>query len=491
MRRRLAGLALAILGMGTMGTPLTAAAQVRKQFGSWVAICQSDATGYCSANAHLGKGTEGERSYAYQLHVWRAGAGEPLQITFLASRARPADDSPLNIRVDRGQPLTVEAGSGYQAIRSSNAYALRDRRAIGVLLTQMHGGQRMELRYTDTGGRPAVATFLLNGFSQALGLFEKYSPEIGAARSQAARPTEDTEPAERRKPKPARGRKETPSDTAAAQPAPATEPFAPAPRAGPPPKKARGPSLRQFACRGNEPFWTLLIDRDQAAFSMVGREPESQQFAGKFRIAGEGRTPIVQWKGKAPGVAGELVAVLAEERCADTMAGAEGQTEFAFRAQVTEPGGRKLQGCCRAGLEGAGTPAASELATAPVADFAAKREEDWARHLPDLHPAIRACLEKTPGHSPYVTKAWPMNQGMVGVRTRSGDGDWFHCIAQSDGRAVDRFDSLPRTEPPAPGENLVLFTPAGQAPRPGNCWEHERVLGDAKKLVGYLSYNIC
>jgi len=100
-------------------------------------------------------------------------------------------------------------------------------------------------------------------------------------------------------------------------------------------------------------------------------------------------------------------------------------------------------------------------------------------------------VSRTPGPSPYVTKAWPMNKGFVGVRTRGGDGGWFGCIALADGTSVDRFEMLPRGEPLLPGENVTLFTPAGGTPRAGNCWEHERVLDTAGKLLGYLSYNKC
>jgi uncharacterized membrane protein len=276
-------------------------------------------------------------------------------------------------------------------------------------------------------------------------------------------------------------------------PAQRSGPLATGPSAGAPPRGRRGrESIRQFTCRGNEPAWSLAIDKDLATLAVPGQEPESQEFAGKFRIAGEGRTPIVQWKGRAPGIKGEIAAMITQEACKDTMSEREGQADFAFKAQVTLLDGRKVSGCCNAGLEAAvAPPGPPGLDQAPVANFSSKSEEDWARLLPELLPAVQACLAKTQGQSPYVTKAWPMNNGMVGVRTRGGDGGWFDCIAQSDGKGVERLEMLPRGDPPLPGENAVLFTPVGGAPRHGNCWQQERVLDPGGKLLGYLSTNVC
>ena len=70
-------------------------------------------------------------------------------------------------------------------------------------------------------------------------------------------------------------------------------------------------------------------------------------------------------------------------------------------------------------------------------------ETDWSRYLFDLLPAIQACIDKTPEPDPYATKAWPMNHGMVGVRTRNGQGGWFECVAEANGKSIDRFVPLP------------------------------------------------
>jgi putative lipoprotein len=161
--------------------------------------------------------------------------------------------------------------------------------------------------------------------------------------------------------------------------------------------------------------------------------------------------------------------------------------------QLTVPGGRTLQGCCNAGLELPSAVRAEppDLAQAPVADLSLRAPADWSRWLMDLLPAIQACLDKTPGAATYVTKAWPMNRGMVGVRTRNATVGWFECVAQSDGRVVERFGPVESSAPPVPGEEVVLFTPSAQTPLPGNCFTHERVVDADGHPIGWLSTNEC
>jgi hypothetical protein len=97
----------------------------------------------------------------------------------------------------------------------------------------------------------------------------------------------------------------------------------------------------------------------------------------------------------------------------------------------------------------------------------------------------------TPGQAPRVTKAWPMNYGMVGVRTRNGAGGWFACIAPAAGGAPDRFEPLAAGARRLPGEGAVLFSPAPQAPPAGACYRHERVLRADGEALGLLSYDTC
>jgi putative lipoprotein len=183
--------------------------------------------------------------------------------------------------------------------------------------------------------------------------------------------------------------------------------------------------------------------------------------------------------------------VVTEERCRDSMSDSEGQTELEYRAQVTLPGGKTVRGCCNAGLPPVEAAAPTDTTQYPVADLRGRPETDWSRYLFDLLPAIQACIDKTPEPGPYATKAWPMNRGMVGVRTRNGQGGWFECVAEANGKSVDRFVPLPSGAPPAPNEDRVVFSPPDHPPPPGSCYKHERVMDGMGDFMGWLSTNGC
>lgn len=259
--------------------------------------------------------------------------------------------------------------------------------------------------------------------------------------------------------------------------------------AAPPPSRKRGArSFRQFSCLGNEPSWTLMVDNDAARYAPLGDsgEPDPVELAGKLRVTGEGPTPVIDWRGKSDWGAAYR-AVITEERCTDAIPDGE------FRAQVSLPGGQTLRGCCKAGLEPIEPPQAAFTDTTrfPVADLAAKPENDWSRHLGNLLPGIQTCLDRTPEPAPYATKAWSMSRGSVGVRTRNRGGGWFECVAAAEGLRVDRFDPLPSGSQRAPNEDRVIFTPPDLPPPSGDCYRHERVMNGMGDFQGWLSTNQC
>ncbi len=257
-------------------------------------------------------------------------------------------------------------------------------------------------------------------------------------------------------------------------------------------RKRGAKSIRQFSCRGNEPFWTFVIDGESARYSSltVSRQPDSVELTGKLSVTGDGPTPIVNWRGKSDW-GGSFRAVVAEERCRDSMSAVEGQTGFEYRGQVTLPGGKTVRGCCSAGLPPVTADAPADTTQYPVADLRTRPETDWSRYLFDLLPALQACIDKTPEPEPYATKAWPMNRGMVGVRTRNGQGGWFECVAEANGKSVERFVPLPPSAPPAPNEDRVVFSPPDHTPPAGSCYKHERVMDGMGDFMGWLSTNGC
>jgi uncharacterized membrane protein len=237
-----------------------------------------------------------------------------------------------------------------------------------------------------------------------------------------------------------------------------------------------------FACRGNEPFWNLQIDGEAALHGRLGEEP--QTLAGAATALDYLRPPEVVWRGRGEGETNDVVVMIVEASCQDTMSDSEGQTQFSHQVRVSMPDGQVLVGCCSAGLANA---AAHDL---PVADLAARPADDWSRYLLDMLPAIEACLDATPGPRQRITDAWPMNHGMVGMRTRNGEGGWFECIAPMIGGEVDRIEAVPAGTLRTPGEEQVIFTRASDGPLKGGCYENLRVI-DGGELIGWLAHDVC
>lgn len=117
--------------------------------------------------------------------------------------------------------------------------------------------------------------------------------------------------------------------------------------------------------------------------------------------------------------------------------------------------------------------------------------EDWSERLPDFLSAMRTCLAATPGGPATVTRAWPMDKGMVGVRTRGPDGLRWDCFVAGGTPAVATFDAVPKDDKGLPGEAAPLFTPPGQTPAEDGCSRSERVRDENGDFVGWLTYRTC
>jgi uncharacterized membrane protein len=332
-----------------------------------------------------------------------------------------------------------------------------------------------------------TAVFSLSGVSGALAFADKLQPRPkAAARSPAEEPV-----AERK------------SSATAQTRADATAPARPAPKPATKPtfasRKRGANSIREFSCWGNEPFWTFVVANDKARYASMAESGDQDPIplAGKLNVGGDGPTPITDWRGKSNSGA-SYRAVITEERCQDTMSDAEGQTQFAYRVALTLPDGKTARGCCNEGLEPVKPAETSDLGSKvldttqyPIADLRSKPESDWTHHLADLLPAIEACIDETPDPDPFATKAWSMNRGMVGVRTRNREGGWFECIAQAQGLEVEHFGQLPPGTRRAPNEDHAVFSLPDGPPPEGNCYHHERVMDGMGDFRGWLSTNEC
>jgi uncharacterized membrane protein len=249
-----------------------------------------------------------------------------------------------------------------------------------------------------------------------------------------------------------------------------------------------------FTCLGNEPFWKLEIRQGMASYSSLAADahPQPMELRGSFRSLASLAEPVLVWRGRGGDTPRDMVAFIIEStaRCRDTMSDREGQTEFQYSARLSLGDGELVAGCCRAETASDDPDGPTATEHFPVADLASKPPDDWSRLLMDLLPGIKACLSRTPGTITRVTKAWPMNKAMTGVRTRDDEGGHWECIAQVEGEAVHLFEPVADGDTP-PGEGRVIFTPAAMPPPVGECYAHERVLYPDGPLLGWLSLNTC
>ena len=127
----------------------------------------------------------------------------------------------------------------------------------------------------------------------------------------------------------------------------------------------------------------------------------------------------------------------------------------------------------------------------PVA-IAAKPDTEWVRWLPELLPAIRACAERLPDETGFVTVAWPMNSGRLGVRLASPDGPRHECLVQdfTDSVVVERYQPLADEDVNA-GERSPIFLLPGWPLLEGGCWAWEQAEEADGSVLGVLGYSTC
>lgn len=266
-----------------------------------------------------------------------------------------------------------------------------------------------------------------------------------------------------------------------------------------------------YKCSGNEPFWGLAIDGEHAGWATPA-EPDGRTLKGSFHsldYAG-----IFAWRGSMGD--GDLVAILTEQSCADSMA----DLSYPFSVSVSLPDGRILLGCCdtrsRPRTESqpetpqigtktekgdeSGKPTREDpdtdirdsgVADLPIAVLEEKPPGDWSRSLLGLLPALRACIAETPGDSPRVLRAWTTSQGRVGAKTLNGGAQSFECVANRQGTEVTSLTRLAGEAGSLRGDWSPVFTPADQDPPIGHCYQHERVVGADGERIGWLSYDTC
>jgi uncharacterized membrane protein len=163
-------------------------------------------------------------------------------------------------------------------------------------------------------------------------------------------------------------------------------------------------------------------------------------------------------------VAGELTITIMHQAC--TASGVELQ----YVAHVLFEG-VAYQGCARRGIE----------------DGA---RATWASVLPELIPAIDACLTRVSARPARVTFATSLDEGQVSVRLRDADGARRECIASASGAEVAVFEPISDLDRRA-GEGDPEFQRGGNEPRAGNCRAIEPAIGRGGEQLGWLIRRSC
>ena len=126
---------------------------------------------------------------------------------------------------------------------------------------------------------------------------------------------------------------------------------------------------------------------------------------------------------------------------------------------------------------------------APVANLATKGADDWSRRLPELLPAINACVAREGARLKAVADASPQGSGSVKVRLVETTGATLDCTVDASGRGTPALALVADCRRPAPAN--PLFYPPREPPPLVSCGKLERVLTPRGALAGYLHYDPC
>lgn len=224
-------------------------------------------------------------------------------------------------------------------------------------------------------------------------------------------------------------------------------------------------------CRGEDPGWRLDATRSTAQFTAMVPRRREVIFRGTLQPMSFLTPPTLVWRGESTHLPKEtLVLTAREEAC-------KAPAQGTHRAVLSIRTGEAVTGCCvvRAGYD---------ARVAPVANLGGKGSGDWSRALPDLLPAINACVAKEGAKVSAVAAAAVASPGAVRVRLVEGGGA-VDCTIEASGRGAPSI--APSDAAPAAGP---LFYPPREPPPLVACGTLERVQVK-NALVGYLHYDPC
>lgn len=114
----------------------------------------------------------------------------------------------------------------------------------------------------------------------------------------------------------------------------------------------------------------------------------------------------------------------------------------------------------------------------------------WASLLPELIPAIDACLARAESRPARVTFASSLDEGQVLVRLRESNGSRRECIAAAGGGDIAVFEPVSDLDRRA-GEGDPEFQRGSAPPRAENCRSVEAATNRAGEHLGWLIRRSC
>ncbi|GAN00429.1 hypothetical protein U91I_04095 [alpha proteobacterium U9-1i] len=203
------------------------------------------------------------------------------------------------------------------------------------------------------------------------------------------------------------------------------------------------------ALGGEEGAWELSLLSDYAQFSRPGLGDDGALTGERDYRANGMRV-----------VAGPLTITVMQQECQISSGAA-----LPYVAHVLFEG-VAYQGCARRGVN------AGERAT-------------WASVLPELIPAIDACLGRVSARPARITFASAMDEGVVAVRIRESDGSRRECIADASGAAVQVYEPISDEDRRA-GEGEIEFQRGATQPRAQAGRTVEQAMGRDGASLGWL-----
>lgn len=204
---------------------------------------------------------------------------------------------------------------------------------------------------------------------------------------------------------------------------------------------------------GSEAAWELRLLEDYAQFSRPG-------------LGEDGGIPSerdYRERGMRV-VAGPLTITIRREACSASGLDLEYVAHVLFE-------GVAYQGCARRGVDDGVRPT-------------------WASVLPELLPAIDACLARVNARPARITFASSLDEEQVMVRIRESNGLRRECIADASGAGVSVYEPVSDLDRRA-GEGDPEFQRGASQPRAESCRAAEPALSRSGEQVGWLVRRSC